>query len=43
MVLKDNVAITLEARYVHWSCAGLSQPNSGLNGVTGLLGWSFLF
>lgn len=41
--LKDNVALSLEARYVHWSCAGISNPNLGLNGVTGMLGISFFF
>jgi hypothetical protein len=41
--LKDNLALGLEARYVHWSCAGLHQPNLGLNGVTGLLGVTFFF
>jgi len=41
--LKDNVALTLEGRYVHWSCAGLSKPNLGLNGVTGMLGLTFFF
>lgn len=41
--LKDNLALSLEARYVHWSCAGLHQPNLGLNGVTGLLGVTFFF
>jgi len=41
--LKDNVALTVEARYVHWSCAGLSEPNLGLNGVTGMLGLTFFF
>jgi len=41
--LKDNIAITVEARYVHWSCAGISEPNHGLNGVTGMVGWSFFF
>jgi opacity protein-like surface antigen len=41
--LKDNVALTLEARYVHWSCAGISHPNLGLNGVTGMLGLTFYF
>jgi len=40
---RDNMALTLEARYVHWSCAGLHAPNLGLNGVTGLLGISFFF
>ncbi len=40
---KDNVALTLEARYIHFSCAGINDPNRGLNGVTGLIGWSFFF
>jgi len=41
--LKQNVALTVEARCVHWSCAGINDPNDGLNGVTGLVGWSFFF
>ncbi len=41
--LKENVALSLEARYVHWSCAGISKPNLGLNGVTGMLGLTFFF
>jgi lipid A 3-O-deacylase len=41
--LTDNVALTAEARYVHWSCAGIHEPNLGLNGVTGLLGLSYFF
>jgi hypothetical protein len=41
--LKDNLALTLDAHYVHWSCAGLHQPNLGLNGVTGLLGVTVFF
>jgi len=41
--LKDNLALTLEARYVHWSCAGITKPNVGLNGVTGMLGVTFFF
>jgi len=36
--LKENLAVTFEARYTHWSCAGIHEPNFGLNGVTGLLG-----
>ena len=40
---RDNLAFTLEARYVHWSCAGLHAPNLGLNGVTGMLGISLFF
>ncbi len=35
--IKKNLALGLEARYVHWSCAGISHPNLGLNGLTGLL------
>ena len=41
--LKDNVALTLESRYIHWSCAGISKPNLGLNGVTGMLGLTLFF
>ncbi len=41
--LKDNVALSVEARYGHWSCAGLHEPNLGLNGVTGMLGLTFFF
>jgi len=41
--LKDHLALSLEARYIHWSCAGIHQPNSGLNGVTGLLGLTYFF
>jgi opacity protein-like surface antigen len=33
--LKDNVALSLEAHYLHWSCAGINKPNLGLNGVAG--------
>ena len=41
--IKDHVAITVEARYMHWSCARLSDPNLGLNGVTGMLGITRFF
>jgi hypothetical protein len=41
--LKDNLGLTLEARYVHLSCAGISRPNLGLNGVTGMLGVTIFF
>jgi len=40
---KDNMAISVEARYVHFSNAGIRDPDHGLNGVTGLIGWSFFF
>jgi lipid A 3-O-deacylase len=41
--LKDNVALSLEACYLHMSCAGLHRPNLGLNGVTGMIGIGFYF
>ncbi len=40
---RDNLALSIEAGYVHWSCAGISRPNLGLNGITGLLGMSYFF
>jgi len=41
--LRYNLALTLEARFLHMSCAGISNPNLGLNGVAGFVGLSFLF
>src|SRR5882724_2210484 len=41
--VKDNMAISVEARYVHFSNAGIRDPDHGLNGVTGMIGWSFFF
>src|ERR1700679_1052905 len=31
--IRDNVALDIEARYLHMSCAGLHKPNLGLNNV----------
>jgi len=41
--IKHNLAVSAEARYAHWSCAGISHPNDGLNGVEGLLGLTHFF
>lgn len=41
--IKDNLAISAEARYVHWSCAGIHTPNLGMNGIEGLLGLTYFF
>lgn len=41
--LKDNMALTVNAHYLHFSCAGLHAPNLGLNGVTGMLGITYFF
>lgn len=40
---KRNVALTLEARYMHWSCAHIHTPNLGLNGITGMIGLTCFF
>ncbi len=40
---KDNVALTVTARYIHMSCAGINQPNNGLNSVIGMLGVNWFF
>jgi len=41
--VRDNVALSIEARYLHMSCAGLSTPNLGLNNVNGMVGISWFF
>jgi len=41
--LRDNLALTLEARFLHLSCAGISDPNRGVNGIGGMLGLTLFF
>jgi hypothetical protein len=41
--IRNNVALSIEARYLHMSCAGLSTPNLGLNNVNGMVGISWFF
>jgi len=41
--IRNNLAITTEARYLHLSCAGMNSPNLGLNGVAGMIGLSWFF
>jgi len=41
--LRENLALTVDARLLHMSCAGISNPNRGLNGVGGMFGLTFLF
>jgi hypothetical protein len=41
--IRNNLAITAEARYLHLSCAGMNSPNLGLNGVAGMIGLSWFF
>lgn len=41
--VSSNLALTAEAKYMHLSCAGISLPNRGVNGVVGLLGVTWLY
>jgi lipid A 3-O-deacylase len=38
-----NLAGTVEARYLHMSCAGINHPNLGINSIMGVIGVSWLF
>jgi hypothetical protein len=39
----DTVALSCEARLLHFSCAGISQPNTGVNAILGMLGFTKFF
>lgn len=41
--LTDNVALGLEVRFLHLSDAGMTDPNYGVNNVSGLFGVSWFF
>jgi hypothetical protein len=41
--IKENVALTLESRYLHFSCADIHKPNNGVNTLGGMLGITFFF
>lgn len=41
--LKDNLALSLQAGYLHVSSANIHNPNLGVNGVTGMLGLIYFF
>jgi len=41
--LRDNLALTSEVRYIHFSCAGLHEPNLGINNVAGMIGLTWFF
>ena len=40
-LLTDKLALSLEARYIHMSCAHIHNPNLGVNGVAGFLGLTY--
>jgi lipid A 3-O-deacylase len=42
-VLRRNLALSFEARYMHISSAGIHEPNLGVNGVMGLVGLTWFF
>ena len=41
--IRDNVAINVGVHYLHLSCAGINQPNLGLNNVGAMAGVSWFF
>ncbi len=40
---RDNLALTFEAGFLHMSCAGLHDPNLGVNTIKGMLGLTWFF
>jgi len=42
-LLSKTLALTLEARVLHMSCAGIHKPNQGINGLMGVLGVTCVF
>lgn len=41
--VRDNLALGIEARYLHISCAGLHSPNLGLNNAGGMVNITWFF
>ncbi len=41
--LRDDLALTSDVRYTHYSCAGIHAPNSGINTVSFMLGVTWFF
>lgn len=41
--IKDNLALTAQAGFLHMSCAGIHYPNQGVNCVTGMVGFTWFF
>jgi hypothetical protein len=41
--MRDDVALTVEAGYMHLSNAGIDHPNNGVNCVKGMAGVSWFF
>ena len=43
LFIRDNVALSIELRYMHMSCAGINRPNQGLNNGNLMAGVSWFF
>jgi len=41
--VRDNLALTGEVKFLHVSCAGIHDPNLGLNSVAGMIGLTWFF
>jgi lipid A 3-O-deacylase len=41
--LRDNLALTSEVGYLHFSCAGIHPPNLGVNTIKGTIGLTLFF
>ncbi len=41
--IRDNLALSLELRYLHMSCAGINRPNLGLNNGNIMAGVTWFF
>ena len=41
--IRDNIALGIEVRYLHMSCADINRPNLGLNNVNGMAGITWFF
>ena len=41
--LRPNLALDVDARLLHMSCAGINSPNLGLNTILGTVGLSWFF
>ena len=40
---RNNVALAIEARYIHFSCVGMLHPKLGLGGIADTLGKTYFF
>jgi hypothetical protein len=41
--VRDNLALTVEVGYLHMSCAGIHDPNLGVNTIKGMAGLTWFF